>query len=139
MTNDMSKVNTGRMRSSAQARAVGRAFFFLYRPFVRIIGAPRDRLVGLQRPAFGLWFGTEMPLTALLRRKILEAFASYNVHMIAMKAEMLLFLLFVQIAFVAFVQGLRSSLFGYSSRQAFYVMFGAILAAFLLYFPAFGY
>jgi hypothetical protein len=35
----MSKVNTGGMRSSAQARAAGRAFFFLYRPFARIIAA----------------------------------------------------------------------------------------------------
>jgi hypothetical protein len=44
----MSKVNTGGMRSSAQARGAGRAFFFLYRPFARIIGAPQ--LLGVVRP-----------------------------------------------------------------------------------------
>jgi hypothetical protein len=44
----MSKVSTGGMRSSAQARAAGRAFFFRYRPFVSIIAAPQS--LGVIRP-----------------------------------------------------------------------------------------
>jgi hypothetical protein len=54
----------------------------------------------------------------------------------AMIAGMLFFAL---IAFVAFAQAFRSFCRGYSPRMALYVMFGAIVAAFLFYFPAFGY